>query len=268
MRVGEYTIEGASSSAFATYIGVKELDILFDIGHCPPHFTRYDNLLITHGHQDHLLSITRYIGLRNMNNMAPPNIYLPAVQMENVQNLLRIWSKIENRRNYSVNLIPVQAGETYEINDKYYFKAFKTPHSFDSLGYIIYEKRKKLKPELVGKSPQELIKMKKNGEEIEYFLHIPQICFTGDATEEIIRYPEIQETRYLILETTFISEDHLEAADDKAHIHLTRILDFLREAPNKYIILTHFSMRYHKKEARELVRKIVGDLFEKKIFTL
>lgn len=268
MKVGTYTIEGFSASAFATYIGIKEIDVLFDIGHCPPHFIRYNNLIISHGHQDHLLSVTRYIGLRNMNNMSPANIYLPAVQKKNVESLLKIWSKIENRRNYKVHLHPVQDGEIHEINEKYYFKAFKTPHSFDSLGYIIYEKRKKLKPELVGLSPAELIAKKKNGEEIEYFKHIPQICYTGDSTEEIIENPDIQKARYLILEATFLSENHLEAADDKAHIHLNHILEFLHNTQNEFVILTHFSMRYHRKEARELIKKMVGSLFETKIFVL
>lgn len=268
MKIGHYTIEGYSASAFATYIGVKELDILFDIGHCPPHFIRYNNLLISHGHQDHLLSITRYVGLRNMNNMPPARIFLPAAQLKNVQSLFSIWAKIENRRNYEVHLIPVEAGDSFELNDRYYVRTFKTNHSFDSMGFLVYEKRKKLKPEFAGLSGEEIVQLKKNNVEVEYFLHIPQVCYTGDTTENILDEPLIREARYLIIEATFLTEDHLATAEDKAHIHLQKMMDFLSGAPNNYIILTHFSMRYHRNEARNILQHLFGDLFENKIFMI
>ncbi|GAB4191193.1 MAG: MBL fold metallo-hydrolase [Calditrichia bacterium] len=268
MKIGKLHIEGNSSSAFATFIGVKELDVLFDVGHCPPHFIRYNNLLITHGHQDHLLSLTRYIGLRNMNGMPSPTIFFPSVQEQNIKDLLELWSKIERRKNYDVRLVPVDADNAYDINDKFYFKVFKTPHSFDSVGYVVYEKRKKLKEEYLHLPASEIIRLKSEGKEIEYHKHIPHVCFTGDTTEEIIENPIIQEADYLIMEATFLSDDHLAAADDKAHIHLNKIIDFIQNTRNKYIILTHFSMRYNKKDAESIIKEILGPLYQSKVFIL
>ena len=268
MKIGDFNIEGSSVSAFASFIGIKEMDILLDIGHCPPHFTRYNNVLITHGHQDHLLSISRYIGLRNMNHLPPATIFLPAGQLDNVVQLLSLWSKIENRREYDVNLISVEPDKRYDINKHYHFKSFKTQHSFDSLGYALYEKRKKLKPEYLGLGGKDLVELKQAGKEIDYTLHIPQICYTGDTTDEIFDNEEVKKSRCLIIESTFLSDDHVDISTNRAHLHLESIIDYCRSANNEFIILTHFSMRYMKKEVVQIISDTFGELFGQKVFIL
>ena len=268
MNIGEYNIEGSAVSAFASYIGVKEMDVLFDVGHCPPHYISYNNLLVTHGHQDHLLSVTRYIGLRNMNQLPPANIFVPEEQVQNVKDLLTLWSKIEKRKEYDVNIIGVKPDEIHKLSKRYYFKSFKTTHSHDSLGYIIYELRKKLKKEYLGLSGQELVKLKDEGIIIEYDLHIPQIGYTGDTTKNIFNNPLIQDCRYLILESTFLTNEHFDISEDRAHLHLEDILEYIKNSQNEYIILTHFSMRYIKREIIDIVKEATGELYGKKIFVL
>ncbi|MCK5077146.1 MAG: hypothetical protein KAR38_12255 [Calditrichia bacterium] len=268
MQIGEFNISGMGISAFATYIGIKEMDVLLDVGHCPPHYIRYNNLLITHGHQDHLLSISRYVGLRNMNQLPPANIFIPEEQLENVQELLELWSKIEKRKNYNVNLIPVKPESTHELSKRYYFKSIKTQHSFDSLGYIIYEKRKKLKKEYLGLPGPELVKLKEDGIEIDFTLHIPQVGYSGDTTKDIFENPLIQECRYLILESTFLADEHFDISEDRAHLHLEDILEYIQTARNEYIILTHFSMRYIKRDAIEIIKEATGELYGEKVFVL
>ncbi len=268
MLYGKFHIEGSSVSAFATYIGIRELDVMFDVGHCPPAFIGYNNLLITHGHQDHLLSLTRYIGLRNMNKLPPANIYIPKVQEKNIKSLLNLWSKIEKRQNYNVNIVPVKPDETYHLNKRYYFRSFKTTHSHDSLGYIIFEKRKKLKKEYLGMTGRELVKLKEQGTEIEYTKHIPQVCFPGDTTEDIFENEYVKQSRYLILESTFLADDHRDISFDRAHLHLEQIAEYVKSATNEYIILSHFSMRYTKKEIIQIIKNNFGELFGEKIFIL
>ena len=38
LQFGNLTLEGKSSSAVATYIRIKELDLIFDLGRCPMRF--------------------------------------------------------------------------------------------------------------------------------------------------------------------------------------------------------------------------------------
>ena len=61
LQCDNLTLEGKSSSAVATYIRVKELDLVFDLGRCPMNFIGTNNVFISHFHLDHYFGLPIYI---------------------------------------------------------------------------------------------------------------------------------------------------------------------------------------------------------------
>jgi hypothetical protein len=61
---------------------------------------------------------------------------------------------------------PVQPGDEVALKAGYFVKAFRTVHVVPSQGYIVYHRKRKLKPEYQGCSQQQIIDAKKSGADI------------------------------------------------------------------------------------------------------
>ncbi|HEU4522138.1 MAG TPA: MBL fold metallo-hydrolase, partial [Thermoanaerobaculia bacterium] len=59
----------------------------------------------------------------------------------------------------------------------------------------------------------------------------------------------------LMIECSFIGEQHQDRAAMYRHIHFDDIAEFAGRFENQIIILTHFSRRYSRQEVRDAVRR-------------
>jgi ribonuclease Z len=261
-------IEGTSVSAYGTALGFPDFNLCIDIGVCPYSFITYSNLVITHGHQDHLLELTRYVALRNMQKIDAPNIYVPHFLIDGVKTLLENWMKLESRGRHNFNLIPVVEGEKYNFHGNYWLEPFRVFHSIPTFGYKIFERRKKLKPEFHGLSGPEIVKLKKKGTEIENEVWIPLLLHTSDTGKKIFSEVDFTGFETVILECTFLLPEHRKTASDRKHLHIQEIVENLPELDNKQIILSHFSMRYPDAIIYPLVKEFIPDINRDRIFIL
>ena len=266
--VGNLKIEGTSVSAYGTAIGFPEMNICIDIGVCPYSFISYENLLITHGHQDHLLEISRYVALRNMQKISPANIYAPAFLIKSIKELLNNWKVLENRKSHEYNLIPVEAGKRYPFHGNYYFEPFEVFHSIPTFGYKIYEHRKKLKKEFHGLNSGEIVELKKKGIEIEESLWLPLIIHSSDTGAKFFDKVDCSGFEYLILECTFLLPEHEKTAANRKHLHIKDIVRNIDRITNPYVILTHFSMRYPESIILSQVKNYFPGINKEKFFLL
>lgn len=266
LKCGKFTIEGYSRSAIETYFKIPELKLSFDIGKAPLHIVPISNIFISHLHGDHAIGIPYYVAQRTLGRLPPGNIYLPSEAIEGMDVILQQFARLEkSRRNY--NLIPVKHGDEILYNKDYIIKVFETDHRIPSVGYQVIEIKKKLKPEYLGKSSLEIISLKKQGINIINELKIPVITYIGDSSVSILdKYEFIKDSEILILECTFLSPDHIDQAIKRRHIHLHDIKNKLEEFNNRYIILSHFSMRYTEETIRKYVYDSLSDKLKEKIF--
>ena len=266
--IGDIKIEGTSVSAYGTALGFPEMNFCIDIGVCPYSFITYENLLITHGHQDHLLELSRYVALRNMQKISPANIYVPEFLTKELDLLLNNWRSLESRRRHDYKLIPVKAGERYRFHGNYYFEPFKVFHSIPTFGYKIYEKRKKLKKEYHGLNSSELVGLKKKKIEIEESLWLPLIVHSSDTSAKFFSDIDFSDFKYLILESTFLLPEHEKTARDRKHLHIKDIVRNKDKIKNPFVLLTHFSMRYPDSIIISEVQKHFPAINKEKFFLL
>lgn len=257
LQCNGYTLEGYSRSTIETYVKVKELNIVFDIGKCPMPLVFVPQVFISHFHGDHSLGLTYYIAHRNLAKLEPGKIYIPASTLEAVEHLIQQQAYLEGaRRNYE--LIPVEPGMEVPFRRNMSMRIFQTYHRIPSVGYQVIEKRNKLKAEYSHLSQKELVALKQQGQEIIYPVEIPLMTYIGDSTVDVFeKHPQVGDSEILLTECTFLAPEHYAEAEKRKHIHLDDLLTFLPKIRSKYIILMHFSMRYTYQEIKHYIQSKV-----------
>jgi ribonuclease Z len=254
------TIEGYSRAAVQSYWRVPELKLGFDLGGQPWSFMTTPTWFVTHTHLDHIAALPVLAARRRMMKMEPPTIYLPAAFVEAVESLLRAVQRLDRGR-VPANLVGLEAGDEVEISRELVVKAFATQHTLPSLGYLVWERRKKLKPEYQGLTGEEIRDLRLSGTEVSAELRLPKVAYLGDtAPRGLDAFAETYRAEILILEMTFVAANERAAVIHKfGHTHLDDLLARADRFENEVIIASHFSTRLHPDQIQRIVEKRLPD---------
>jgi ribonuclease Z len=262
---GGYTIEGYSRAAVQSYWRVPELKVGFDLGGSPWAFMGLQNIFITHAHLDHMAALPVYVARRRMMKMEPPTIYLPAESVDDTWNMLKAWHRLDRGR-MVCDLIGVKPGDEIKLGREHVVTVFETKHTVASVGFIVYDVRRKLKEEYQGLPGEKIRDLRQAGEEVTHEVRFPIVCYTGDTSSEgLDSHPDVYKAKILITEMTFFRPEHRKDKIRKfGHMHLDDILEREDKFENELIIVSHFSTRYGEDHVRRaLARKIPKSLSEK-----
>ncbi len=254
LKLPQETVISFSISALATYVLVPELNVAFDMGECLMDAVPLERVFISHAHGDHTRCLLRHEALRRLLGMAPATYYVPEQTVEGFRGLAHSWKILENVKESAYQppqFHPMKSGDVVWLHRQLAAKAFPATHTLPSLGYTLFDVRKKLKPEFQGRPGTELGALRRQGVEFEEEVWLPRLTYLGDHTiDTLYREKHVGLSRVLFLELTFLMEDEREMARKRGHTHLDDLLEFLRECPdvlaNEHIILKHFSMRYDR----------------------
>jgi ribonuclease Z len=248
------TIEGYSRAAVQTYWRIPELKIGFDLGAQPWDFMGTPTWLVTHTHLDHVAALPVYVARRRMMRMEPPTLYLPAEALEDVRRLLLVMQRLDRGR-MICNLNGLRAGEEIELSREMVITAFSTSHTIPSLGYLVWDRRNKLKEEYVGLPGDKIRDLRLSGTAVTREVRTPLVAYTGDTNPAgLDNYPPAYEAKILITELSFIRPNHRREKIHKfGHMHLDDFVERAERFKNEMIICSHFSTRYHAQEVRRLV---------------
>lgn len=257
------TIEGYSRAAVQTYWRIPELKLGFDFGAQPWSFMGTETWFVSHGHLDHIIALPSYVGRRRMMKMEPPTIYLPQPTLEGVKTLLHTLSRLDRGR-LPCKLIPLKPGDEIELSRELVVAVSATRHSVPSLGFVVWERRRKLKPEFQGLSGEKIRDLRRGGTEVTNEQRRPRLAYLGDsAPQGLDDCPAMYEAEVLILEMTFVAPAHRKDRLRKfGHIHLDDIIARRDRFHNELIIASHFSTRYHARQIQRFVEKATPDLFD------
>jgi ribonuclease Z len=254
------TIEGYSRAAVQSYWRIPEWKVGFDLGAHPWDFTGTPTWFISHTHLDHMAALPVYIARRRMMKMEPPTIYLPAGSIDNVQRLLHVVSRLDRGR-LPCELVAVRAGDEYELSRELVVTPAPTQHTIPSFGYIVWERRRKLKPEYQGLEGPQIRDLRLGGVEVTAETRIPRLAYLGDSTPQgLDENPDMFRAEILITELTFVASRHRKERIHKlGHIHLDDIIARRDKFQNRLIIAGHLSTRYHGQQIQRLVDQKLPD---------
>jgi len=260
-RHGALTIEGYSRAAVQSYWRVPELRLAFDIGAHPWDFMGIPSLAISHVHLDHVAALAVYVARRRMMKMEPPTIYLPAEAVKNVEMLLKVFSRLDRGR-LPCQLVGLTAGDEIELSRELVLAVYHTTHTIPSLGYIVWERRKKLKPEYLNLAGPAIRDLRLQGVEITSEVRLPLVGYTGDTSPAgLDNNPDMFRTQVLITEMTFVAPGHRkEKIHRHGHMHLEDFVSRAELFKNELVIAGHFSVRYNAKQIQRWVHKRLPDM--------
>lgn len=258
LQYGNWVLEGRSSSAIATYIRIKELDLIFDLGRCPIHFIGTNHVFISHFHLDHYFGLPIYISQRWLAGIPPGNIFVPLSGFKQLKNILDKISALDGGRNWGYQLTPVEAGDSISFRQNLIAHILPGNHSVPAVSYLICEVRKKLKPEYHDLSSREIVALKRSGVEITNEVQLPLVAYLGDTCGITLdAHPLLTQCKLLICECTFITPEHRERAKKTKHLHLEMLPSLLEHFESECIVLHHFSRRYtHELIQQEVFKRL------------
>jgi ribonuclease Z len=254
------TIEGYSRAAVQTYWRVPEMKLGFDLGVQPWSFMSTPNWFLSHTHLDHVAALPVYVARRRMMKMEPPTIYVPSGSVDAIEQLLRAFQKLD-RGAMPVKLVGVEPNTEIELSRELVVSVFPTRHTIPSLGFLVWERRKKLKPEYADLPNEQIRDIRLSGVDVSAEIRIPKVAYLGDtAPQGLDVFPDVYRAEILIMEMTFVAPGE---RPDKIHKYgHTHLDDFITRADrfeNELIIASHFSTRLHPDQIQRIIDKRIPE---------
>jgi len=255
------TVEGYSRAAVQTYWRIPEFKIGFDLGAQPWAFMGTPTWLVSHTHIDHLMALPIYVARRRMMKMEPPTIYLPQSAIEPVERILRQVSRLDRGR-LPCTLLAARPGDEIQLSRELVITVSATRHTVPSLGFVVWERRRKLKPEYMDLPGTAIRDLRLGGTEVTREIRIPRLAYLGDSSPEgLDACPAMYEAEVLILEMTFVAPSHRKERIHKfGHMHLDDVVERRERLQNELVIAAHFSTRYHTRQIERYVQRALPDM--------
>jgi ribonuclease Z len=195
--------------------------------------------------------------------MEPPVIYLPEAAVEPMERVLRLLSRMDRGR-LPCTLLPARPGDEFELSREQVVTVSATTHTVPSLGFVVWERRRKLKPEFHGLPGEKIRDLRLGGTEVTAEVRLPRVAYLGDSSPAgLDACPAMFEAEVLIMELTFVSPRHRKDKIHKfGHMHLDDLLERRERFRNELVIASHFSTRYHPNQVRQCVANALPDMLD------
>lgn len=193
--------------------------------------------------------------------MDPPVIYMPDSAVDPAWRMLQLFRTLD-RGAMPCELVGLMPGDEIEIGRETIVKAVPTRHTIASVGFIVYQRRHKLKPEFHDLSGPQIRDLKLAGTEVTRETRVPIYGYTGDtAPPGLDDNPDFFRAKVLVSELTFVAPEHRKDKIHKhGHLHVDDYRDRAERFENELIIAGHLSTRYNGRQVRRLVSKAIPDL--------
>jgi ribonuclease Z len=242
------------------------LKLGFDLGVQPWSFMGTPTWFLSHCHLDHAAALPVYVARRRMMKMEPPTVYAPEPVIPYLDRLLRVWERLDRGR-MRCELRGVKPGDEVELSRETVVSVFPTRHTIPSVGYLVWERRKKLKEEYQHLPGNEIRDLRLAGTDVTREVRLPLVAFLGDtAPEGLDAFPAVYDAQIIILELTFVAPSHRKDKIHKfGHTHLDDIIERAERFKNEVVIASHFSTRYHTDKIQKMVERRLPEVLRSKL---
>lgn len=253
LTVQGLTLRGAACGGIRTCLMVPQLGVMFDAGPRTVGQLKYDTILVSHGHQDHLGGLPYLVSQRHMMQGGAPTVHVPGEVLAPLRRIFEAWREIEGFP-LEVDLHGHAPGDTVPMREGL-ARCVRSVHRVPSLAWIIERHTERLRPELRGVPGPELGARRKAGEVITETHVTPLLCVTGDTQIELFDCePLVRRCSVLVHEVT--GWDARRGPDDVrawGHTHVDEMIERAERFEGDALVLVHRSPRHTRREAERIV---------------
>jgi len=254
LAVGGLTLRGSAQGGVRTCLTVPEIGVMFDVGPMFRGVLRYDRILVSHGHQDHLGMLPYLVSQRQLMRKPPPEVHVPREIVEPLRRIFDAWAAIEDF-DLAVHLHGHDPEDTVDLGNGRVARAIRSHHRVPSLCWLIERHTRRLRADLVGRPGPELRRLKAEGVEITEPHVEPWLAVTGDTRIDLfVQDRRLQEVRVLVHEVT-AWDDRRSVEEMRAwgHTHFEEFVQVADRFRGEALVLVHRSLRHSKRDAQAMV---------------
>lgn len=260
LRFGDLRIEGYSRAGDDNWFRIHPPGLALDVGRGALQLAGAQDVFLSHGHLDHALGLPYVLSQRSLHRLVHTRVFCPAAIAEAMQGFITASERLEGAR-YRYDLVPLEPGDQVSVGRGLRMEAFATDHVVPSLGYHLWHSRRRLAPVFAGLPPAELISLREQGVDTSETVEDLWLTYCGDTGPALFeREPRLFRSKVLMLECTFLGEEHRDKGERFKHLHLGDIAHWADELQNEAIVLHHLSRRFRVEELRAEVERRLPEL--------
>lgn len=254
IAVAGLTLRGVAAGGVQTCLMVPELGLMFDVGGVPPGALKFETILVTHGHQDHLGALPYLISQRQLMRAKKPHVHVPVEIEAPLRRILTAWEEIEDFE-FDVSLVGHGPGDRFDVRRDLVATCLRSSHRVPSLAWVVIRRTERLRVEYRARSGEEIKALKAAGEPITQAHETPLLCVTGDTRIDLFRdEPLVRKCRVLVHEVTSW-DDRRDVAETRkwGHTHVDEMIAHAEAFEGDALVLVHRSLRHGRRQAQEVV---------------
>jgi ribonuclease Z len=260
LRFGDLRIEGWSRAGDDNWFRVHPPGLALDVGRGALQLAGAQDVFLSHGHLDHALGLPYVLSQRSLHRLVHTRVFCPAEIAGPLGDFIIASERLE-RAKYRYDLHPLSPGDRVEVGKGLSMEAFATDHVIPSLGYHLWRSRRRLAPAFAGLPAAELISLRAQGVDTSEIVEEIWLTYCGDTGPGIFESePRLFRARVLMLECTFLGEEHRDKGALYKHLHLGDIAARADELRNEAIVLHHLSRRFRVQDLRAEVERRLPEL--------
>jgi ribonuclease Z len=207
---------------------------------------------------DHIGSLPYWFSQRFFQKIGTGTCVCHPKVAEPLKMMMQSWVDLELQRTPH-QIIALEPDAEIQVKNNLFLRGIATSHTSPSLGYVLIERRSKLKDEFLGLPQDRLREIKMRGTEITRTVDIPLVAYTGDTEVGPFLYrDEFVEAKVVITECTFFEPDHRSRAKVGKHIHVHELSGLLQAWKADHVVVVHVSRRTSLGFARECLVAVEG----------
>ncbi len=190
----------------------------------------------------------------------PTRVHCPEAAAQSLERFIAAAADLEGR-SYDYVLAPLEPGARVEVRPDFTVEAFATEHPVPSLGYHLWRKRRRLAPELEGREPDEIARLRAAGTEVATEIEELLLSYCGDTGPSVFASePRLFEAAVLMIETTYIGSALRSRGGEYGHLHIEDLVELRSRFENEMIVLHHLSRRHRPADLRRAVDQLLPEL--------
>jgi len=256
LQVAGLRLQGIAEGGVETNLRVPELKLMFDVGMCPPGALKYQRVLVSHGHADHLAGLHYFISQRGMMKLPPPILHVPEEIVDPLERVMAAWSEIEGFE-LKFELRGAKPGERVTISNELTALPLRTHHRVPSLAWVIERTTRRLDSQYEGLPPEQIRRLREEGVKITHETTVPLLCVTGDTKMDFFLEHEIvRRCKVLVYEcTSWDDQRSVASTREWGHTHVDEWIEQCEKFEGEALVLVHRSLRHTRRVALRVVRE-------------